>query len=287
MNGEFLASDPDLFLSAMATAALQEVTVAGRTLRPGSRVRLRPKGGGDVIDTALAGRVAVVEGIDEDDAGESHVAVILEEGTGLDLAPTRHPAHRFFFAVDEIEPLEDEEAVGPRVLVAGIGNVFFGDDGFGVAVAKSLLGRALPRGVEVADFGIRGMDLAYALTAGYDAAILVDASPRGGAPGTVYLMEPDGESEAPALDSHQMNPLAVLGLARRLGPLPGKLLVVGCEPSRPCLDADPMRMELTTPVADAVERAAEMIVEVVEKLSACTALSPEVEKGGPHEEKKR
>jgi hydrogenase maturation protease len=255
-------SGAELFLEEMTRSALQEVTIAGQVLRPGHRVRLQPRAGGDIIDAALAGRAAVIEGIDEDDTGEAHVAVILEDDPGRDLAQARHPAHRFFFAPHELVPLDpQEEAVPRRVLVAGIGNVFLGDDGFGVAVADLLAGRERPRGVEVRDYGIRGMDLAYALGAGYDAAILVDAVPRGGAPGTLYLIEPDAPDTDPvALDSHQMNPLAVLRLARQLGTLPPKVLIVGCEPQR--LQDDEISMELTAAVSEAVERAAGMVMEV-------------------------
>src|SRR6185369_263070 len=86
----------------------QEVMVAGRLLRPGSKVRLQPRPGGDILDGALAGRVAEIEGIDEDDTGAVHVAVILDDDPGRDLGATRHPAHRFFFAPSELEPFETD-----------------------------------------------------------------------------------------------------------------------------------------------------------------------------------
>ena len=120
-----------------------------------------------------------------------------------------------------------------RVLVAGIGNVFLGDDGFGVAVAQRMLERGVPAGVRVLDAGIRGFDLACALLEGWDAAILIDAVQRGGPPGTLYVLEPDpAELEQPAhpelmVATHGMEPLKVLRLARSLGgPLPA-LRVVG------------------------------------------------------------
>ena len=106
------------------------------------------------------------------------------------------------------------------VLVAGIGNVFLADDGFGVEVARRLAERELPGGVKVADFGIRGMDLAYELQEDYDAAVLVDAVPRGQAPGTLFVIEPDLEQAEPVLDAHAMDPVRVLGLARTLGYAP-------------------------------------------------------------------
>src|SRR5215212_7866010 len=118
-----------------------------------------------------------------------------------------------------------------RVLVAGIGNIFLGDDGFGVEVVQRLSRRGLPEGVEVVDFGIRGMDLAYALHEDYDLVVLVDATPRGGEPGTVYLIEPDIEEDgAVSLDTHGMDPGKVIRLARALGARPTRTLLVGCEP---------------------------------------------------------
>jgi hypothetical protein len=143
---------------------LGEPVAGGDTdLRRGSRVRLRPRPGGDVLDVALAGRTAVVETVEQDHHGAWHVTVTLEDDPGRDLGAGRYPAHRFFYALDEVEPVGEPAAAtaaGPRrILVAGIGNVFLADDGFGVAVAAELAGRALPAGVEVADFGIRGLDL--------------------------------------------------------------------------------------------------------------------------------
>jgi hydrogenase maturation protease len=112
-----------------------------------------------------------------------------------------------------------------KVLIAGIGNVFFGDDGFGSVVARALAGASLPEGVVVRDFGIRGLDLAYELTSGYDAAILVDAAGRGGEPGELFVLEPKPslDSEPPSIDAHALTPEAVLrtcALARRRAAAP-------------------------------------------------------------------
>ena len=105
-----------------------------------------------------------------------------------------------------------------RVLIAGIGNIFLGDDGFGVEVVTRLAGSGLPEGVEVKDFGIRGMDLAYALQDDYDLVVFVDATPRGEEPGTVYLIEPEIEEDGEvSLDTHGMDPVKVIKLARALG----------------------------------------------------------------------
>src|ERR1700738_4722959 len=122
-----------------------------------------------------------------------------------------------------------------KVLVAGVGNIFLSDDGFGVEVARRLSSAALPEGVKVVDFGIRGVHLAYELLDGYDTAILVDAAPRGGQPGTVYVIEPRvdpaGDESAALLNAHGMQPDAVLGLLGVLGGRVEHVFVVGCEPS--------------------------------------------------------
>src|SRR4028118_843651 len=156
-----------------------------------------------------------------------------------------------------------------RVLVAGIGNIFLGDDGFGVEVVRRLAERPLPGGVEVKDFGIRGMDLAYALQDDYALVIFVDATPRGGEPGTVYLIEPEIEEDGEvSLDTHGMDPLKVIKLSRALGAEPTRTLVVGCEP-RVVLsgeDYDDMLMELSEPVQVAVEEAVKLVESLVEEI---------------------
>src|SRR3954463_6542307 len=121
-----------------------------------------------------------------------------------------------------------------KILVAGIGNIFLGDDAFGVEVAQTLAHRPQPTGVRVVDFGIRSYDLAYALTEDYEAVILVDAVPRGNSPGTVYLLELDcveiGRLGNEVADAHSLNPLRVLRMAESLGGSPRRLYLVGCEP---------------------------------------------------------
>src|SRR4029077_13376811 len=117
-----------------------------------------------------------------------------------------------------------------RMLVAGIGNIFLQDDGFGVEVVRRLAAESLPEWVRVADFGIRGVHLAYDMLDGdYDAAILVDAAPRGGQPGTVYLIEPDIEAvdtrEPVSLDAHGMDPQGVLQTIKTLGGMGGRLCI--------------------------------------------------------------
>ena len=152
-----------------------------------------------------------------------------------------------------------------KVLVAGIGNIFLGDDAFGVEVAQRLATRPLPEGVKVVDFGIRSYDLAYALMDDWDLVILVDALPGDGKPGTLYVMEPelppDGETPA-SLDAHTMNPVAVLQLVSALGGKVGRMLVVGCEPASVEPDAGG-EMGLSVPVKAAVDEAARMVEELI------------------------
>jgi hydrogenase maturation protease len=150
-----------------------------------------------------------------------------------------------------------------RILVAGVGNIFFGDDGFGVEVSRRLSERALPEGVQVKDFGIRGLDLTYALLDGWDAAILVDALPRGGDPGTLYVLDPAADAGPPVLDPHAMHPARVLAMARELGGTPPILRVVGCEPGV----AEEMQMGLSPAVAAAVDPACTLVEQLAKELS--------------------
>lgn len=163
-----------------------------------------------------------------------------------------------------------------RVLVAGIGNVFLGDDAFGVEVVKRLATAGLPPEVQVADYGISGLHLAYELLSGYETTILVDAAPRGGEPGTVYLIEPDGGGDGSAgpLDAHGMQPDVVLHLLRALGGDAERVLVVGCEPE--CVEEG---IGLSPRVAAAVPRAIELVTELVTEL-ACGPAAAIVEPGG-------
>jgi hydrogenase maturation protease len=160
-----------------------------------------------------------------------------------------------------------------RILIAGIGNIFFGDDGFGVEVARRIERRALPEVVRVADFGIRGLDLTYALLDPWEAVIIVDAVPRGGPVGTIYVIEPElDHTAAPgvALEPHAMNPLKVLHAARSLGGRVERVLLVGCEPA-PYAPEDDMQMELSEPVLAAVEEAITVIESLVTKLLSSPA----------------
>lgn len=153
-----------------------------------------------------------------------------------------------------------------KILIAGIGNIFLGDDAFGVEVASRLAGRALPVGVRVVDFGIRGFDLAFELVKGYDVAVLVDAAPRGhGPPGTLYLIEPATPSGAAELDNHAMDPVKVLRLAASLGAALPRVLLIGCEPMQ--VDGD-MGAVMSPHVRQAIDPAVAMIEALIDRLLA-------------------
>jgi len=151
-----------------------------------------------------------------------------------------------------------------RTLVAGVGNIFFGDDGFGVEVAKRLAECELPDCVTVADYGISGMRLAYDLCDVYDRAILIDATPRGGPPGTVYVLEHKQQAQADAADAslfnaHGMQPDVVLGMRGMLGGTTTQTLIVGCEP-----EASGPGIGLSAPVAAAVDDAVRTVLELIQ-----------------------
>jgi hydrogenase maturation protease len=153
------------------------------------------------------------------------------------------------------------------VLIAGVGNIFLRDDGFGVEVARRLALESLPEWVRVIDFGIRGVHLAYEmLDGGYATTILVDATPRGEKPGTVYLIEPDlkgFDSRQPvSFDAHGMEPQLVFSTLQSLGGVPGRVLIVGCEP----LECDE-GIGLSEPVQRSVDEAVRLVHSVVEDLA--------------------
>ena len=155
-----------------------------------------------------------------------------------------------------------------RILIAGVGNIFCGDDAFGVEVAQALSKGPLPEGVQVVDFGIRSYDLAFAFTDSYDAVLLVDACSRGEKPGTVFLIEPElgqlSGLEAGPLDAHSLDPFRVLQMASGLGPLPERLYIIGCEPAS--LESEEGHIGLSQPVRAAVPEALEIIGRLLGKL---------------------
>jgi len=157
-----------------------------------------------------------------------------------------------------------------QILVAGIGNAWLRDDGFGGAVAKVLSERELPAGVHVMDFGSGGLDLAYEVMRGYDALVILDVSKQGGEPGTLYVMEPDegsvpgGIEDGDVINPHAMDPQTVLRFVKSVGAWPGRVVVIACEPA----DVEEMGWGLSEPVRDAIERAVDLVVETVGELRA-------------------
>jgi hydrogenase maturation protease len=157
---------------------------------------------------------------------------------------------------------------GPSILIAGVGNVFLGDDGFGVEVAKRLAMRPLPPQVAVRDFGIRGFDLTYSLLHNPDFVILVDTAQRGFPPGTIQVLEPEvtgfGGASPAEPETHGMIPTRAIEMARTMGAQIGKFRVVCCEPATfgpPNIGCD----ELSEPVAVAVDEAIRLIESLVEE----------------------
>jgi hydrogenase maturation protease len=257
-------------------ALLDHIDIAGVPVRAGDRVCLRPRNGGDILDLALKGQFATIEGIEQDYEGKCHVCVVLDDDPGRDLGMMRQPGHRFFFDPAEIEPLPyDHEHAQPRpakarVLIAGIGNIFFGDDGFGVEVARRLANCELPADVRVVDFGIRGLDLVYALQDGYETTILIDAFPQGKPPGTVFVAEPDLKDlqaipeQGGLVEPHGMNPMNVLRMAKAMQAPMERILLIGCEPAY--LGGDDGHMGLSEPVEAAVSEAVKTTQNLVRRI---------------------
>ena len=148
------------------------------------------------------------------------------------------------------------------VLIGCIGNIFQGDDGFGCEVAKVLAGAALGENIRLIDFGIRGLDLTYALLDAPELTILVDTVARGGEPGTVYTIEPQIEAAGAtaAVDAHCMDPLRALRAAHAMGGTRGRILLVGCEPAD--FGGEEGRLGLTPTVRRAVPRAATLVLRL-------------------------
>jgi hydrogenase maturation protease len=157
-----------------------------------------------------------------------------------------------------------------RILIAGIGNIFHGDDAFGVEVLRRLEPVELPPAVHAADFGIRCYDLAYAMAEGYDTVIFVDAATQGGKPGTIYLNELDPDKlsglgpDEVATAGHSLTPAAVLQMARLFEFKPNRVYLVGCEPAT--LESEEGYMELSPEVASAIPQAVETICSLVNNL---------------------
>ena len=168
-----------------------------------------------------------------------------------------------------------------RVLIAGIGNAWQRDDGFGSEVARRLDHEELPDGVAVIDFGTGGLDLAYQAMYGYDAILMVDISRQGGEPGTLYVMEVDEDEVAAGsvedgevLNPHGMDPETVLRFIKITGAWPGKVVIVACEPQT----IEEMGMGLSPVVEEAVERAVKLVLETAAELLTDEAYASSEEK---------
>ena len=288
----------------------ESVVIGGRKVKAGDSVLLRPGRGRqgtltDAMDMMLEGKTARVEVLQQDLENRIYLVVTLDVDPGREQWDERVlPGHRFFFFPEEVEPLEEttveesmegtvkhqselEHSLQPkipvrRILIACIGNIFLGDDSFGVEVAQRLMSRKTkryPECVQVVDFGIRGIDLAYTLLDNYDTLVLVDAVSRGGTPGTLYLIEPDlagidpekgVEAGRAAMEAHSMDPLKVLAFARSLGARPIHTFLVGCEsaPLNKNEEHAEMQMGLSEPVQATIDEAVQMIDSLVDTLLA-------------------
>jgi hydrogenase maturation protease len=169
--------------------------------------------------------------------------------------------------------------MSPKILIAGVGNIFLGDDAFGVETAHALSQRQLPQGVSVVDYGIRGFDLAYALLDPWDAVILIDTLQRGESPGTLYTLEPDlsgmrGPQPADMMmNPHGMDPVRVLQLAFSMGDVSSKMYVVGCEPAD-FGDEFEGRMSLSEAVQDSIAEAVVMVEDLIERIQTTAGMCP-------------
>jgi hydrogenase maturation protease len=259
-----------------AKSPLDTMRIGEADVKVGDRVRLRPGKRADIFDMALAGKTAVIESVEQDYEGKFHICVVADDDPGRDIGMMRQPGHRFFFFPEELEPLGPDQPVAstnvsaPVILVAGIGNIFLGDDGFGVEIAQRLSQRIFPDGVRVVDFGIRGLDLAYALMDGPQTTILIDACPRGNDPGILYVVEPDltfldsPNGSQVAIDAHAMNPMNVLCMAKSMGAPLQRILLIGCEPAT--LGPEEGQMGLSDLVGNAVERAVALTESLVTRI---------------------
>jgi hydrogenase maturation protease len=188
----------------------------------------------------------------------------------------------FRLEMSAAEPERPAELSEKQILVAGIGNAFLRDDGFGGKVAERMLERELPSGVTVLDFGTGGLDLAYEVMRGYDALLMIDVSQQGGEPGTLYVIEPDeaevasGIEDGEVINPHGMDPQTVLRFVKTVGGWPGKVVVVACEPTA----VEEMGMELSPAVSDAVDRAVELVLEQIAELRTDAAYASAEEPTG-------
>ena len=162
------------------------------------------------------------------------------------------------------------------ILIAGVGNAWLRDDGFGGEVARRLSELELPPGVSVMDAGTGGLDLAYEVMRGYDALLILDVSTQGGDPGTLYVMEPDedavpgGIEDGDVINPHAMDPQTVLRFVKSVGAWPGKVVVIACEPEQ----VSEMGWGLSERVQGAVARAVALVLDTVQELRSGALAAP-------------
>jgi hydrogenase maturation protease len=162
------------------------------------------------------------------------------------------------------------------ILVAGVGNSWLRDDGFGSVVARRLSEREMPENVSVMDAGTGGLDLAYEVMRGYDALVILDVSKQGGEPGTLYVMEPDedevqgGIEDGEVINPHAMDPQTVLRFVKSVGAWPGRVVVIACEPA----DVEEMGWGLSDSVSEAVERAIDLVIDTIAELRSGAPAAP-------------
>jgi hydrogenase maturation protease len=253
----------EAFLNPPTTDTDDALDGGGRRITTGARVRLapHPERRADAMDMFLAGETATVAEICRDLEDRVHVAVTVDASKADDL----HAANGryYYFRPDEVEVLDAAPPIrSARVLVAGIGNMFLGDDGFGCAVIQRLASRSFPEWVKVQDFGIGSIHLAYdLLERRYETTIIVDALARGDAPGTLYVLEPDvdGVPAQPA-DAHTLTVESVLGFLKHIGGTPGRVVVVGCEAASVAPE-----MGLSDAVTAAIDGAVELVMSLIAK----------------------
>lgn len=238
------------------------------SIKPGNRVIIRPQERADVLDLALDGKSATIVSIEQDFEGTVFYTVALDDDPGRDLGIEGKPGHRFFFRRDELEFTGARDLTQPRILIAGVGNIFHGDDAFGSEVARRLAGTALPAEARVVDFGIRGHDLAFALPDGYRAVILLDVARRGGRPGTLSVIELDFDGLSDegdvGIDTHAMHPLRVLCLLHAQGMKLPPIWLVACEPLT--FGPEEGHLGLSEPVAAAVCEAVALVHSLLERM---------------------
>jgi hydrogenase maturation protease len=162
------------------------------------------------------------------------------------------------------------------ILVAGVGNAWMRDDGFGGEVARRLEARELPPDVAVMDAGTGGLDLAYEVMRGYDGLVIIDVSRQGGEPGTLYVMEPDEDEvqgtieDGEVINPHSMDPQTVLRFVKSIGAWPGRVVVIACEPA----DVEEMGWGLSEQVTGAVDNAVNLVIETIEELRSGVTVPP-------------